>query len=139
MSCQPHAYLPYLQTVCLGQHHVYVLPTVCLGQRHLYLTFRRLYAPGEQADVDFAQPPQSHIFPSGVYGRHGLKVTVLFLPRQQSFPALPCALARQAPQGVGGGAWGQGGGASLRAAQPEESAGDAGRWKRQGARSKLSG
>ena len=99
----------------------------------------RLYAPGEQAAVDFAQPPQSHIFPSGVYGRHGLKVTVLFLPRQPSFPALPCALACQLGRGMDTDAVGQASGKSWRSAQSDDSAGDVGRWKRQGARSKLSG
>ncbi|KAK7469658.1 hypothetical protein BaRGS_00036328, partial [Batillaria attramentaria] len=53
----------------------------------------RLYAPGEEAGVNFVEPADSHAFPTGIYGPHGLRVHVLALPRQEHVPALLCALA----------------------------------------------
>lgn len=61
----------------------------------------RLYAPGEEGEeggMKFSQSPQPHSFPLAAYGPHGLKVAVLALPRQLTFPALLCALAD--PQGA---------------------------------------
>lgn len=57
--------------------------------------FNRLYAPGEEARVDFRQKPDSHIFPIGTNGHHGLKVDVLSLPRQDHVPHLLCVLSSQ--------------------------------------------
>ncbi|KAK7096309.1 uncharacterized protein [Littorina saxatilis] len=61
----------------------------------------KLYAPGEEGEeggMKFSQSPQPHSFPLAAYGPHGLKVAVLALPRQLTFPALLCALAD--PQGA---------------------------------------
>ncbi|KAK0055789.1 protein FAM214A [Biomphalaria pfeifferi] len=58
-----------------------------------YLVYR-VYAPGEEANLQFSEPPDKHTFPVCSAKHTEVTVSVLSLKRQPSVPILLCALRK---------------------------------------------